>query len=99
MDTIVTFRARGFEHAFVRALELGRREESDYRNTEGERVVWRLKDILSLDMIPDETLDGVEVHCEISEVPETDVVPFDSKFFPERSQPQQTILRPRLESN
>ena len=98
MDSVVTFRANGFDDALHRAIELGRREEKEYLNVEKKRVVWRLKEITSLDKIPGETLDGAEVHCEISEIPETDVVPFDSKFFPERSQPDQTIIRPPSES-
>jgi hypothetical protein len=98
MDSVVTFRANGFDDAFHRALELGRREEREYLNRERERVVWRLKEITSLDEIPSQTLDGTEVHCEISEVPESDVVPFDSKFFPERSHPEQTVVRPPSES-
>lgn len=99
MDSVITFRANRFDDAFHRALELGRREEKEYLNVERKRVVWRLKEITSLDRIPGESLDGVEVYCEISEVPESDVVPFDSKFFPERSQPEQTIIRPPSESN
>jgi hypothetical protein len=90
MDMIFIFRAKEFQDAFTRALELGRQTEEEYLNAYHERVRWRLKEVISLDMIRRESLDGAEVYSESFEVPADQHIPFDTEFHPEQSQPGHT---------
>jgi len=54
------------------------------------RVRWRLKEVLSLDILDDE-LDGAEVYAESVDVPEEHALQFDSTFTPEARTPPQTV--------
>ena len=90
MDTIFVFQATDFKHALVRAIELGKKTEEEYLNVSNQLVKWRLKEVVSLDMIRNESLDGAEVYSESFEVPENENIPFDSEFHPELSQPLHT---------
>jgi hypothetical protein len=90
MDTVFIFRARNFQDALRRAIESGRRTEEEYLNAYQERVKWRLKEVISLDVIASESLDGAEVFSESFDVSENETIPFDSEFYPERSQPRHT---------
>ncbi len=89
-DSVFLFRAADFDEAFQRALALGRAQEEEYTGGEGERVRWRLKEILSLDVLDDE-LDGVEVYSEPVTLAPGEAYPFDATFEPEKSQPTQTV--------
>lgn len=90
MDCIHIFRASGWDDAMRKALALGRTHEQEYTNEDGHHVRWRLKEVVSLDLIPDGQLDGAEVYSEFSAVPATEFVPFDAEFRPENSHPVQT---------
>jgi|ERR1051326_862572 len=57
-DSVFLLRSDSFESAFTRALELGRAEETEYVGGTGERVRWRLKEIVSLDVLKATELDG-----------------------------------------
>ena len=59
-------------------------------NGNGEKVLWKLKEIVSLDVIRRKNLDGIEVYSEFVE-PKEKIEPFDSLFCPEISKPTQTI--------
>ncbi len=59
MDSLYLLRATDFAKAFTRVLDLGRREEKEYRNHDGQLVRWRFKEVLSLDIIAAQ-LDGAE---------------------------------------
>lgn len=88
-DTSVhIFRATDWDHAFERALGLGRGHERDYINGDGERVRWRLDRVSTLDMIRNPDLDGVEVFSNMSEV--SGGPPFDTAFEPEQHRPVNT---------
>lgn len=91
MDSVYVFRSVDFEKAFRRALELGKQQEQSYLNGDGNKVVWKLKEIISLDIINSESLDGIEVYSEPVQLPPDEQFPYDSEFFPEESQPTQTI--------
>jgi hypothetical protein len=91
MDSIFVFRAIDFQDAFHRAIQLGRESENEYLNHLGGRVRWRLKEIISLDVIRKESLDGAEVYSESVNVPEDEDIPFEAVFDPEQSEPTQTI--------
>ena len=76
--------------AFQRALKLGRQQQEEYRNPDGDRVRWKLKEVISLDIIRSDSLDGVEVYSEPVGIGTGIVIPFDSTFNPEGSEPIQT---------
>ncbi len=90
-EFVFIFSAKDFEDAFRRVVELGKSKEEEYRNSEGQRVVWRLKEVISLDKIPGESLDGAEVYSEPTELASGETIPFDTEFHPELSKPTQTI--------
>lgn len=89
-DRVYVFRSNDFPAALERALEIGRRGQSEYRNGDGMRVQWSLMEIISLDMLTAD-LDGAEVYSEPVHLPPEKVIPFDTTFRPEDSQPTQTI--------
>jgi hypothetical protein len=89
-DSVFLFRAADFGDAFQRALALGRAQEQEYLNGEGEKVRWRLKEIVSLDVIRG-ALDGAEVYSEPVALEPGEGYPFDVRFEPEKSQPTQTV--------
>jgi hypothetical protein len=91
MDSVFVFQSTDFDSAFTKALELGRKQESMYLNVENRQVVWKLKEIISLDVIDSETLDGVEVYSEHVNLNPGELIPFNTEFHPEQSQPTQTI--------
>jgi len=91
MDSIYVFRSADFQTAFKRALDLGKSQERSYLNTDQKRVMWKLAEIVSLDMIAAESLDGVEVYSEPVELALGEAFLLDVEWHPERSQPTQTI--------
>lgn len=90
MDTIYIFTADGFESAFQRALAIGRATEEEYVNADGERVRWKLKEILSLDLLRSAKLDATEAYSELLDLPLDEQVDFDAVLNPEASVPVQT---------
>jgi PAS domain-containing protein len=62
-DSIHVFRASDWDDAFERALALGRSHEERYVNANGDEIRWRLKEVLSLDLVARNRIDGAEVHC------------------------------------
>lgn len=90
-DTVILFKGESFEHAFRRALEIGAGQEAEYLNGAGLRVLWRLKEILTLDFVSDNDLDGVEVSSDPVELAEDESYAFDAEFVPESSETTQTI--------
>ena len=54
-------------------------------------MMWKLAEIVSLDMIAAESLDGVEVYSEPVELALGEAFLLDVEWHPERSQPTQTI--------
>ena len=91
MDTVRIFRAADFDKALLRAVELGRQTEEDYKNDEGRTVRWRLQAVLTLDSLRTEDLDGAEVHSAFVDVPPGEVLPFESEFRPEASTPTESL--------
>lgn len=90
-DSVFVFRAEDYRHAFRRALDLGRRAEESYKNEAGDSVAWRLKEVLTLDLIRDENLDGVEVAYQSSDIPPGEVFTLATVFEPEKSEPVETF--------
>jgi hypothetical protein len=90
MDCVHVFLAGDWDAAFQRALELGRSHEEEYRNEAGDSVRWVLAEVISLDRVRSESLDGAEVYSEIMEV-EPSGANRPPQLTPELSQPTQTI--------
>jgi hypothetical protein len=86
-DSVFVVQAPGWENALSRALELGRAQERDYENAEGQRVAWRLIEVLTLDQLGPTLVDGAEVH---SSFHPGEPLPFETVFEPEASQPGHT---------
>lgn len=91
MDSLLLFRAADFASAFDRALSLGKNREQAYENEEHLRVVWRLVEVISLDQLATDDLDGTEVYSEPVALTPGGSISFDTEFKPERSRPTQTI--------
>jgi hypothetical protein len=76
--------------AFARALKLGIEQEEEYLNEAGDRVRWRLKEVVTLDLLGDELLDGMEVTSDLVDLEPDATISFDAVFNPEASKPTQT---------
>jgi len=90
MDSIYVFQSTDFDDAFKKALDIGRSQERSYFNDANELVSWRLKEIISLDLIRPQSLDGAEVYSEPVEPALSDRRP-TYVFHPEDSRPTQTL--------
>ena len=91
MDSIHVFQAENFDAAMQRALVLGRGHEEEYVNSSQEHVRWRLKEIVSLDILRQGLSDGIEIYSEPAEPGLTEFFDYDVKFNPDTSTPTQTI--------
>ena len=89
-ESVIVFRARDFDHAFKRALALGRKQETDYANIKGHRVRWALVEIRSLDRVG-RTVDGKEVASVLHYRTSRQRIPPGRTFHPERSKPEQSF--------
>jgi Domain of unknown function (DUF4288) len=90
-DCIYLFRAVDFAAAFLRAITLGELAQKECRNAEGRRVLWRFKEVISLDIIRTNDLDGAEIYSEPIHLKKEETIPFETQFRPSRSNPLQTI--------
>lgn len=90
-DSVFVFRAKDYDEAFKRAIVLGRSREESYKNEEGDRVCWRLKEILTLDRIKSRSLDGAEVLYESPDIPKGGRRRSGLKLHPEKSEPRETF--------
>ena len=91
MDSVHIFKAKDFKNAFKTALKIGKGHEEEYKNGYGEEVRWRFKEIISLDIIQEENLDGAEIYSEPVDIPSHENFGFDAIFTPDKSDPTQTI--------
>ena len=89
-DSVYLFQAIDFEDAFKRIMEIGYNNEDSYFNIDNQRVVWKFAEIISLDIIRSESLDGAEIYSEPVEG-ENPSWTIEHKFHPELSEPTQTI--------
>ena len=85
-DSVVVFKARDFDDAFKRAVEIGKAREQEYLNADGQKVRWALVEVLNLDWVG-RKIDGAEVASKLHyRVSATPVGP-KTKFHPEKSKP------------
>ncbi|MGE0424974.1 MAG: DUF4288 domain-containing protein [Reyranellaceae bacterium] len=90
-DCIFLVRATDFDTALERAVVIGRSEEHEYLNGEGERILWPFVEVLALTRLgPGELRDVVDVHTEEMPLRDSDRVPFGTVFCPEQSKPEMT---------
>jgi hypothetical protein len=90
-DSVFVFTAADWAPAFERALALGYGMERTYQNMQGEQVVWRLVEVVSLDWLEASNLDGAEVYSEPVPLGPHEDIPFEWVFKPEDSEPTQTV--------
>lgn len=89
-DSIYLVRAVDFSDAFRKFLALGLKNETTHKNHQGDEIRHRLAAITTLDVIPKQDLDGVEINS--MPVFEADPgVTFTTPLDPARSSPTQTI--------
>ena len=89
-DSLRIFRAQDFGDAFQGALRLGYAHEEKHRNLDGEDVVLKFAQIVSLDGLGADLEDGQEVYSE-AVFPKAEDVPGRCAIRPEDSSPTQTI--------
>jgi hypothetical protein len=89
-EIVVVFRARDFDHAFTRALEIGRSHETEYLNCDGHKVRWALVEVENLDFVG-RRVDGSEVASRLSPRRSKAAIPFSKRFHPEDSKPSQSF--------
>lgn len=90
-DSVLLLRAADHDDAFRRALELGRESEESYYNADGEEVCWVFTEILTLDEIAGEDLDGKEFLSEMTELEDGLGGDHRAPPKPEQSKPETTI--------
>lgn len=89
-EIVVTFRARNFDHAFARAVEIGRTHETEYKNFKQQRVRWAFVQVMALDYVG-KRVDGAEVASRMFRRRSKVAIPFSEKFRPEDSEPSQSF--------
>lgn len=94
-DSVFVFRAGtcdsgGWKPAFRRVVDLGRGQEQAHPNVYGERVVFRLVEVLTLDLLRTGDLDGAEVHFRTGDIETGREIPFEATFESEKSDPDMT---------
>ena len=89
-ESIAVFRARNFDHALVRALEIGRSHETEYLNYRQQRVRWALVKVENVDRVGKQ-VDGQEVASRLSRRQSKEAIPFGTQFQPEASEPSQSF--------
>jgi hypothetical protein len=90
-DSVYLLRAGDFSAAFEKAVSIGETAQQEYLNGDGQRVQWRLMEVISLDIIDSDDFDGREVYSEPIRLDEIKMIPFGTKFSPRASKPTQTI--------
>jgi hypothetical protein len=90
-DQVYLFKAKDFPDALERALSIGRAAEREYRNSNGELVCWRLMNVVSLDVLRTQELDGAEICANTIRLEPSERIPWGTTFTPEASKPIQTI--------
>jgi hypothetical protein len=89
-EVVIVFRARNFDSAFNRALEIGHANETEYLNQRKQTVRWALIKIINLDWVG-KRIDGKEVasflHHKTGEV----AIAPTTQFQPEKTPPNNSF--------
>lgn len=79
----VLLRAESHEHAFQRALALGKQHETRYKNAKGQAVRWALVKVDRVTRIEGK-LDGAEVGSVLDYMQTEEAVSYGKRFWPGR---------------
>lgn len=93
-DTIIVFDSDDFETAFKFVLDTSKLKEKSYFNIDNKEVIFKLKEILTLDIINlgEKISFNSKINFDVySENIDIDNELFDFDFKPEKSDPFQTI--------
>jgi hypothetical protein len=90
-DTVIVFKAKNFKDAFARGIAIGEKSEEEYLNGEGNLVSWKLMEMIHINIIRSDKIDGAEVHSELFSVGEGETIPLETVFNPKDSNPSQTM--------
>jgi len=90
-DSIFLVRAEEFEEAFQKFLALGRRREESYKNMYGHDVRVRFVEILTINEVFHDTLDGAEVWCESRDAEDPNFT-IDTPLDPAASKPDAAAI-------
>lgn len=93
-DSIVVFESENFEQAFKEVIKISKSKEKTYKNNDNIEVMWKLKEILTLDIINNgEKVNlGNKINFEVyNENIDINSTLFEYKCEPEKSDPAQTI--------
>lgn len=85
VDHVLVFRAPHENSWVKKPVEIGRALERE--EIGDKRVVWRLAEVVTQDLLRQKNLDGVEVYSEPVHLSEASIIPFGTTFQPERSTP------------
>ena len=80
------FRARDNAHAFKRALDFGKQQETRYKNHKGQWVRWAFVRVEAIKCLG-RSVDGVEVGSLLEELKIERPIPFRKRFSPQKSRP------------
>ena len=75
-------------------LAHGEQMEESYKNRDGRKVRWAFERVATLDMLPEELSDGVEVYAELGADINDASVPFWKHFEPAKFPPGQSGVAP-----
>ena len=89
-DSVVMLRASTRDAAFEKALELGRKRETTYRNLDEVAIRWCLASVVSLDEVQEDSLNGAEV-LSLTVVPVEAGIAWHHEFHPVMSVPAETM--------
>ena len=79
-------KASGFEEAQLKAVEIGRSEEHEYKNENGNTVYWKFKEIEYIRKLG-ESITDVEVSTRLEHLPSDEILTSKTNFCPEKSEP------------
>ena len=82
----VVFKARDDDLAFTRALELGKEQETTYKNSNGQAVRWAFVKVEHIWELGS-SVDGKEVGSLMDVLKTDQPIPFRKRFNPERHPP------------
>jgi hypothetical protein len=92
MDSVFIFKDEDAKSAWAKAIQIGKSQENEVVNGFGQRVRWKLKEIVSLDRFSlDSGEECIKVYSETKEIEDGVLIPFDSIFRPEDSVPTESV--------
>jgi hypothetical protein len=86
----VLFKARNDHDAFKRALELGKEQETRYKNSKGQWVRWAFVAVEAIKQLGNK-LNGTEVGSLLDVHVSSKPIPFAKRFKPANTQPLSSI--------